>query len=70
MKLESLICSDCGAQFDDDLFTANPSATMVCPLCGTVTLTAEPLEDRALNVHAAVLPHEHSAVVRIVRHAA
>lgn len=61
MMLERLICSECGAQFDDDLFGADPSATMVCPVCGTVALEAEPMEDRVLHIHAATLPHRRGA---------
>jgi hypothetical protein len=61
MTLERMICSECGAQFDDDLFSADPSATMVCPLCGTVALEAEPMEDRVLHIHTATLPHRHGA---------
>jgi hypothetical protein len=51
MILEHMVCSDCGAAFDDDLFAADPSETFVCPLCGTVALDAEPVEDRVLHIH-------------------
>jgi rubredoxin len=61
MTLERMICSECGAQFDDDLFSTDPSETMVCPLCGTVALEAEPMEDRGLHIHAATQPHGHGA---------
>lgn len=53
MMLEHMVCSECGAVFDDDLFADDPSETIVCPLCGTVTLDAEPVEDRGLHIHVA-----------------
>jgi rubredoxin len=49
--LEHMVCSECGAVFDDELFAADPSEAFVCPLCGTVTLDAEPVEDRVLHIH-------------------
>ena len=56
MMLEHMVCSECGAVFDEDLFAADPSEMFVCPLCGTVTLDAEPVEDRVLHLHCAVRP--------------
>lgn len=53
MMLEHMVCSECGAVFDDDLFADDPSETIVCPLCGTVALDAEPVEDRVLHIHVA-----------------
>jgi len=35
----------------EDLFAADPSETIVCPLCGTVALDAGPVEDRVLRIH-------------------
>jgi len=51
--LEHLDCRECGAVFDEDLFSEDPSETIVCPLCGTVVLDAEPMEDRVLHIHVA-----------------
>ena len=51
MTLERMICRECGAEFDDDLFGEDPSETIVCPQCGTVALDAIPIEDRHLHVH-------------------
>ena len=53
MVLEHMVCSDCGAEFDADLFSEDPAETFVCPLCGAVTLDADPVEDRILHIHAA-----------------
>jgi len=58
MMLGHMVCSECGGVFDEDLFADDPSETIVCPLCGTVALDAEPAEDRALHVHAATTPKE------------
>jgi hypothetical protein len=58
MVLEHMLCRECGAVFDGDLFAEDPSETFVCPLCGTVTLDAEPVEDRILHIHVAATPHE------------
>jgi uncharacterized Zn finger protein (UPF0148 family) len=52
MTLEHMVCSECGAVFDEDLFAEDPTETIVCPLCGTVALDAQPIEDRPLHVHA------------------
>jgi hypothetical protein len=54
MMLEHLVCRECGAAFDDDLFADDPSETFVCPLCGTVSLDAEPAEDRVMQLHRLV----------------
>jgi rubredoxin len=51
--LEHMVCSECGGVFDEDLFAEDPSETIVCPLCGTVALDAEPVEDRVLHIHMA-----------------
>ena len=51
--LEHMVCRDCGAVFNEDLFSEDPSETIVCPLCGTVALDAEPVEDRLLHIHMA-----------------
>jgi hypothetical protein len=56
MVLELMVCRECGARFDDDLFAEDPSETIVCPLCGTVVLDAVPVEDRILHLHALVTP--------------
>ena len=37
LMLEHMVCNECGAEFDGDLFSEDPSETFVCPLCGTVT---------------------------------
>jgi hypothetical protein len=42
MSRESLICIECGERYESDLFTEDPSETFVCPMCGTLILTAEP----------------------------
>ena len=49
--LEHMVCSECGEVFDEELFAEDPSETFVCPLCGTVRLDAEPMEDRVLHLH-------------------
>ena len=49
--LEHMVCRECGEVFDEDLFAEDPSETIVCPLCGTVALDAEPVEDRVLHIH-------------------
>ena len=49
--LEHMVCSECGAVFDEELFAEDPSEKFVCPLCGTVELDAEPVEDRVLHIH-------------------
>ena len=56
MVLELMICSECGAEFGDDLFSEDPGETIVCPLCGTVALDAVPVEDRILHIHAVAHP--------------
>jgi len=35
----------------EDLFAADRSETIVCPLCGTVALDVRPVEDRVLHIH-------------------
>ena len=45
--LEHMVSSECGAVFDGDPLSEDPAETFVCPLCGTVTLDAGPVEDRA-----------------------
>ena len=52
MVLELMVCRECGAEFGADLFSEDPSETMVCPLCGTIVLDAIPVEDRLLHIHA------------------
>ena len=49
--LEHMVCRDCGAVFNEDLFSEDPSETFICPLCGTVALDSAPVEDRALHIH-------------------
>ena len=56
MVLELMICPECGAEFGDDLFSEDPSETIVCPLCGIVALDAVPVEDRSLHIHAFAHP--------------
>jgi transcription initiation factor TFIIIB Brf1 subunit/transcription initiation factor TFIIB len=51
--LEHMVCRECGAVFNEDLFSEDPSETIVCPLCGTVALDAEPIDDHALQIHVA-----------------
>jgi len=51
--LEHMVCRDCGAVFDEDLFSEDPSETIVFQLCGTVALDAQPVEDRVLHIHMA-----------------
>jgi rubredoxin len=51
--LEHMVCRECGEVFDEDLFAEDPSETFVCPMCGTVTLDAEPVEDRVPHIHTA-----------------
>lgn len=51
--LEHMVCSECGEGFDEDLFAEDPSETIVCPLCGTVALDAQPVEDCILHIHMA-----------------
>jgi hypothetical protein len=65
MMLEHMVCSECGEVFDDDLFAENPSDKFVCPMCGTVTLDAEPVEDRVLHVHFAATTKAESPVLRL-----
>jgi predicted RNA-binding Zn-ribbon protein involved in translation (DUF1610 family) len=38
-----MICGECGAEFDEDLFAGDPTASFICPLCGTLALDARPL---------------------------
>jgi hypothetical protein len=52
MVLELLTCKECGAEFGADIFSEDPSESIVCPLCGTIVLDAVPVEDRALHIHA------------------
>jgi rubredoxin len=60
--LEHMVCSECGGVFDEDLFAEDPSETIVCPLCGTVALDAEPVEDRVLHIHmVAAVPARREA---------
>jgi len=49
--LEHMVCSECGGVFDEDLFAGDPSETFICPLCGTLALDAEPVEDLVLHIH-------------------
>ncbi len=49
--LEHMVCRECGEVFNEDLFAEDPSETIVCPMCGTVALDAEPVEDRVLHIH-------------------
>jgi hypothetical protein len=56
MALELMMCSECGAEFDEDLFAGDPTASFICPLCGTLALDARPLEDRVLHLHAFAAP--------------
>jgi hypothetical protein len=56
MVLELMMCSQCGAEFGEDLFSGNPTDTFVCPLCGTVALDTTPVEDRVIHLHAFVAP--------------
>jgi len=60
MMLERMVCRECGAEFDDDLFGEDPAETIVCPQCGTVVLDAVPVEDRMLHIHPAAERHEVS----------
>jgi len=48
--LEHMVCNECGGVFDEDLFAEDPRETIVCPLCGTVALDAEPVEDGVLHI--------------------
>jgi hypothetical protein len=52
MVLELMTCRECGAEFGADLFSEDPSESIVCPLCGTIVLDTVPVEDRALHIHA------------------
>jgi len=52
MVLELMTCRECGAELGADLFSEDPSESIVCPLCGTIVLDATPVEDRALHIHA------------------
>jgi NAD-dependent SIR2 family protein deacetylase len=51
--LEHMVCSECGEVFDEDRFAEDPSETIVCPICGTVALDAQPVEDCILHIHMA-----------------
>jgi hypothetical protein len=51
--LEHMVCRDCGEVFDEDLFAEDSGETIVCLLCGTVALDAEPVNDRVLHIHMA-----------------
>ena len=51
--LEHTVCSECGEVFGEDLSAGDFSETIVCPICGTVTLDAEPVEDRVPHIHTA-----------------
>ncbi len=61
MVLELMVCRECGAEFGADLFSEDPSETIVCPLCGTIVLDAIPVEDRRLHIHvlAGQAPPDH-----------
>ena len=48
--LEHMVCGECGEVFDEDLFAEDPSETSICPLCGTLALDAEPIEDRVPHI--------------------
>ena len=48
--LEHMECRECGEVFDEELFANDPRETIVCPLCGTVALDAEPVEDHVLHI--------------------
>jgi len=65
MVLEHMVCSECDAVFDGDLFAEDPAETFVCPLCGTVTLDAVPVEDRILHIHVAAAPGEGPEAPRL-----
>jgi rubredoxin len=63
--LEHMVCSECGEVFDEDLFAEDPSETIVCPLCGTVALGAQPVEDCILHIHMAATALAESRAPRL-----
>jgi rubredoxin len=63
--LEHMVCSECGEVFDEDLFAEDPSETIVCPLCGTVALDAQPVEDCILHIHMAATALAESRAPRL-----
>jgi len=63
--LEHMVCSECGEVFDEDLFAEDPSETIVCPICGTVALDAQPVEDCILHIHMAATALAESRAPRL-----
>ena len=63
--LEHMVCRECGEVFDEDLFAEDPSETIVCPLCGTVALDAQPVEDCILHIHMAATALAESRAPRL-----
>jgi hypothetical protein len=63
--LEHMVCSECGEVFDEDLFAEDPSETIVCPLCGTIALDAQPVEDCILHIHMAATALAESRAPRL-----
>jgi len=63
--LEHMVCSECGEVFAEDLFAEDPSETIVCPLCGTVALDAQPVEDCILHIHMAATALAESRAPRL-----
>ncbi|MCX6371693.1 MAG: hypothetical protein NTX16_01200 [Actinobacteria bacterium] len=51
--LEHMVCRECAEVFGEELFAEDPRETIVCPLCGTVALHAEPVEDHVLHIGVA-----------------
>ena len=63
--LEHMVCRECGEVFDEDLFAGDPSETIVCPICGTVALDAQPVEDCILHIHMAATALAESRAPRL-----
>jgi len=63
--LEHMVCRECGEVFDEDLFAEDPSETIVCPICGTVALDAQPVEDCILHIHMAATALAESRAPRL-----
>jgi rubredoxin len=63
--LEHMVCRECGEVFDEDLFAEDPSETIVCPLCGTIALDAQPVEDCILHIHMAATALAESRAPRL-----
>ena len=63
--LEHMVCSECGEVFDEDLFAEDPRETIVCPLCGTIALDAQPVEDCILHIHMAATALAESRAPRL-----